>query len=221
MPVGDVDEALRLTQALRAILIGSRHMYDNDPNYYKGASWPAVETQIKEASWAIRRIAEETDEAIADEFVRPSGSYEWPHTTMMDAVDKLIGALQSQAKVEAILGPKGPQLVASQLHPWVWNAAVDLWHDGHYRQAVIAASSAIFDSHLPAKLGPAKSNVGKDQVGKAFATAKPTPDNPRLRFPGSIEGTDEWTNMHEGAAALGRACAMGIRNVTTHGADPD
>jgi hypothetical protein len=63
------------------------------------------------------------------------------------------GLLSSLGEADQILGPRGPKLSAASLHPWIWNAAVSLWDDDHRREAVQAAATALFDQHLPAKLG--------------------------------------------------------------------
>lgn len=44
-------------------------------------------------------------------------------------------------------------MAATQLHPWVWEVAARLWDNGHRKEAVDAAASALFDHQLPAKLG--------------------------------------------------------------------
>jgi hypothetical protein len=144
----------------------------------------------------------------------------WGLDVTQAACEVLIGRLENQEIIDGIQGPSGPKLAASQLHPWVWHAAVDLWDDGHFSNAVVAASSAIFDGHLPAKVGIRTAKGARDLVTKAFSPNAPTPTEPRLRFPDLTEGTAEWTNAHEGAMDFGQGCAQGIRNVTTHGSTP-
>jgi Protein of unknown function (Hypoth_ymh) len=41
------------------------------------------------------------------------------------------------------------------------------------------------------------------------------------REPTQVQGTPDWTSQHEGAGFLGMGCAQAIRNLTTHGAQPD
>jgi len=128
--------------------------------------------------------------------------------------------LEKQALVDDIVRPSGPQLAPAQLHPWVWNAAVDLWDHGHFSEAVRAASSAIFDRHLPAKVGYESPQGAADLITKAFSLNPPSSSEARLRFTDLAEGTQDWKSAHEGAMNFGRGCAKGIRNVTTHGATP-
>jgi|GEM_PF-2152114 len=117
--------------------------------------------------------------------------------------------------------PDGSIVFAENLHPWVWDAAAKLWEDGHFREAIVSAASAIFDIELPAKMGVDRGPSAARLLSQVFSTKDPTTTDRRLRFPGLAKGTPDWTNAHEGAGSLGRACAMGIRNIATHGSVPD
>ena len=117
--------------------------------------------------------------------------------------------------------PDGSRIFTQNFHSWVWDAAAKLWEDGHLREAVASGASAIFDIELPAKMGVHRGPRAAVLVSHVFSTKEPTTTERRLRFPSLVKGTPDWTNAHEGAGALGRACAMGIRNVTTHGSNPD
>src|ERR1700677_536387 len=52
------------------------------------------------------------------------------------AAEELIGILRGRDRRAAVMGPKGPQLSATGMHPWVWGVAASLWDDGHRREAV-------------------------------------------------------------------------------------
>lgn len=133
------------------------------------------------------------------------------------AVVRLIGIIERQQETAAIFTPTGPQLAATGLHPWVWNAARDLWSDGHHRNAVADAANKI-ETMLHAKLG--RHDVsGKDLYAQAFTTANPKIDSPRLRFPGLPGGTQRWTSAHDGAMHFGMGCAQGLRNWAAHSLD--
>ena len=80
------------------------------------------------------------------------------------------------------------------------------------------AARALFDDHLPAKLGVPRAKSAKDLASAAFSTDPPEPGKPRLRLPDYPEGTPDWTSQHQGAAFLGMGCAQLIRNLVTHGA---
>ncbi len=108
-----------------------------------------------------------------------------------------------------------PRLDAADLHPWVVEAAARLWQDGHQRQAVQAAASAI-ENWLRAKTGVHQGSIAS-LAASAFSTADPTPDAPRLRFSGfDPAGSDGWNSAHDGASAFGRGCFLRIRNLYTH-----
>jgi uncharacterized protein (TIGR02391 family) len=126
--------------------------------------------------------------------------------------------LRDAQEVAEILGPSGPRLSASELHPTVWSAAARLWDDGHYRQAVESAATAVDDA-LRAKLG--RSDIrGSALIEQAFTRNDPEPANPPLRFT-NIDPKDEktWNDAHIGAMHFGKGCMMAIRNLVAH--DPN
>lgn len=130
---------------------------------------------------------------------------------------RLIGILERQHEIAAIFTSSGPQLAAAGLHPWVWNAARDLWGDRHHRSAVGDAASKV-ETMLQAKLGRHDLS-GKDLYAQAFTTVSAKSDVPRLRFSGLAPGTQRWTSAHEGAMHFGMGCAQGIRNWAAHTLD--
>lgn len=140
--------------------------------------------------------------------------YHWPWDECYDRCLELLGALQSSAEAEAILGPSGPQLAAQDLHPWVWHAAVDLWDAKHLRPAVL-------DAHVKVEL-LTQSKVertdisGKALWGEIFSVDPPQVGRPRLRFVGVVGQSERYVSAHEGAMHLGMACAQGIRNWAAH-----
>lgn len=69
------------------------------------------------------------------------GGHPWQHARR--AVVELVGFLEQQEELAAIVGPTGPQLSVRAMHPAIWNAAVTLWDDGHLRQAVQTAGQAL------------------------------------------------------------------------------
>ena len=139
------------------------------------------------------------------------------------ASNRLIGILERQEDFRQILGPAGPTLAASGLHPWVWHAAVNLWDGEHYKQAVNAAAAAVEEqTQLKMRRGDLS---GADLYTQAFKVGKvgETPDGRRLRFKHLDELTEDgkrnqsWVSAHEGAMHFGRGCAQGIRNLNAHG----
>lgn len=111
--------------------------------------------------------------------------------------------------------PGLPSVDPSDLHPWVAEAAARLWDDGHQRQAVQAAASAV-ESWIRAKTGVHQGSVAS-LAASAFSSADATPDAPRLRFTGfDPVGSDSWKSAHDGAGAFARGCFLRIRNLYTH-----
>jgi Protein of unknown function (Hypoth_ymh) len=116
---------------------------------------------------------------------------------------------------EAIVGPVGPGLSASELHPTVWDAARSLYDGKHYRAAVQAAATAV-EMQLKAKLDRYDLS-GDPLVTEAFSIAPPQPGKPRLRFTGvGPPAGSLWRDAHVGAMNFGKGCMMGIRNVVSH-----
>jgi Protein of unknown function (Hypoth_ymh) len=215
--ITDVNAALGKVRSFIALLEANRLMFSDPPT---PSELRQIEDRINEALPLVRRIAARADPELADD-LKIDGFPSWPYHTILQTSQQLVGLLDSHEEAERILGPVGPKLAAANLHSWVWNAAVDLWDDGHLREAVQAAAVALFDSHLPAKLRvPAKPSA-KDLVAQAFSTDPPTAGNPRLRLDDYPNPSPSWTSQHEGARFIGMGCAQLIRNLITHGATPD
>jgi hypothetical protein len=81
------------------------------------------------------------------------------------------------AEVAAHLGPSGPTLRVDRLHPWVWDAAKQLWSDGHHQDAVAAAAEAV-DRHVCAKIDN-RERKGARLYNNAYSAADPRPGEPR------------------------------------------
>ncbi|WP_419929665.1 TIGR02391 family protein [Candidatus Poriferisocius sp.] len=182
-----------------------------------------VNTEILRLQPLIEAIALEVDPYEAsDRFKRyTTVARGWGWGAALNAAERLIGILEQQEKLDAILGPKGPLLAAGDLHRWVWNAAVDLWDSGHFKEAVQSAASAVEEQ---TRLKIDRSDVaGAAIFGEAFSLDPPKAGRPRLRFPhipekaGSGERSQEWISAHEGAMSFGRGCFQGIRNLQAHG----
>lgn len=143
----------------------------------------------------------------------PQSAYD---AATMRGVREAVGELSAIAEDIGLhlqeIEPPGPSV--SGLHPWVADAASGLWNDGHRRQAVQSAASAV-ELRLKLKLD-VHSGGAASIVASAFSP-KPAEDLPRLRFADvGPEGSEQWNNAHEGAVAFGRGCFMRIRNLYTH-----
>lgn len=219
MELADIDAARSKVRGFLAELDQSERIYNDTGLYEDSAVLKQTYSQVHEALPLVLRIAARVDPEIAAALKVQTGG--WPFYKVKDAAWQLAGLLDSMEEAERILGPVGPKLAAANLHPWIWNAAVNLWDDGHLREAVQAAAMALFDSHLPAKLGvPAKPSA-KDLITQAFLTDPPTAGSPRLRLDDYPDPSPSWTSQHEGVRFFGMGCAQLIRNLATHGAKPD
>lgn len=219
MEVADVDAARLKVRGFIAQIEQSERIYNETGLYEEDVLLKQSDGQVHEQLPLILRIAARADAEITAALKVETGG--WPFYKVKDAARQLAGLLDSVEEADRILGPVGPKLAAANLHPWVWNAAVNLWDNGHLREAVQGSAVALFDSHLPAKLGvPARSSA-KDLVAQAFSTEPPTAGNPRLRLLDYENPSPNWTSQHEGARFFGMGCTQLIRNLVTHGAQSD
>lgn len=212
----DLDRTLRKVDEFIVFCERAQWIQGNaGPGFGATDEWQHLELLLVERLPLIEKIAMETDPRLAVLLRKPSASAKYYFK--LQAARELRGALLSQEEAAEILAPQGPVLMASRLHPWVWDHATALWSDGYRRAALQAAATALFDSHIPAKLGRERDvKGGKDLMGQAFSVKVAEPGAPRLRFKDIPAGSAEWTSAHEGAMHLGQGCAQAIRNPSTH-----
>ena len=187
------------------------------------AALAELNAKILQLQPLIEDIAGEVDPIGAPDRFGPDGSAgrRWRWANAMDATERLIGRLRDMNVRSEILGPKGPLLAANRLHPWVWNAAVDRWESGHWTDAVGAAARAV--EALTQEKAGLSSVSGPSLFSLLFSPEPAEPGKPRLRFvdiaekSGDGKTSQKWISAHEGAAAFGRGCAQGIRNMQAHG----
>jgi hypothetical protein len=109
--------------------------------------------------------------------------------------------------------PDSPDLVADQLHPWVWEAAAPMWRAGSAQEAVHAAARSV-NARLQQKLG--RHDVADAKLCReAFSLNDPAPGQPRLRFAGD-RTSETWRSRQNGGIQFGAGCFEGIRNITAH-----
>jgi hypothetical protein len=208
----DVDRALEKVSAVLARIDRLAEMRNSDPETYYGPEGRGLDAEITEKLPVVVRIAGAVDSVLPPRFVRQARGWEWGQVRTV--LLQLRGLLQGQRELEEILGPTGPQLVADRLHPWVWNAAAQLWDDGHRREAIQAAATQV-EIHLQAKLG--RSDIsGVALVREAFTLDPPASGRPRLRFANMSRRSQAYRNAHEGAGHFGAGCFQAIRNPVTH-----
>jgi Protein of unknown function (Hypoth_ymh) len=140
-----------------------------------------------------------------------------PFTQARIAIVEAIAILAQREELAEIVGPIGPRLVASELHPTIWGSAAKLWDDNHIRPAVQTAATAL-EGLLQGIAGP---GISGENLAILFSPSDPTPGSPRLRLRGIDPASRTWKSAHEGAAALVRGAFMGIRNLVSHPGWPD
>lgn len=187
------------------------------------ATLAELNAKILQLQPLIEDIAGEVDPIGAPDRFGPDGSAGrgWRWARAMETTERLVGRLRDTNLRSEILGHRGPLLAANRLHSWVWNAAVDRWASGHWTDAVGAAARAV--EELTQQKTGLSSVSGPNLFSLLFSLEPAEPGKPRLRFADIAEkSTDgktsqKWTSAHEGAAAFGRGCAQGIRNMQAHG----
>jgi hypothetical protein len=140
-----------------------------------------------------------------------------PFTQARVAIVEAISILSQREELAEIVGPVGPRLSASELHPTIWGAAAKLWDDGHLRAAVQTGATAL-EGLLQGVAGP---GVSGESLAGIFSISDPTAESPRLRLRDVDPASKTWKSAHEGAAALIRGAFMGVRNMVSHPGWPD
>jgi hypothetical protein len=217
----DFDWMLGEAERLEGLVTRCNAIAKLDSSYYfMNPEYLDAEGQLEGQLLIGAKIAEALGErAIEDELSgRGNTVASLAKAHLVGPAAQLVTAVKRGEEIKEKLGPTGPNFRAKEMHRWVWNAAADLWDDGHLRAAVQQAAAALLDGHLPSKLGVEKSAKAA-APSSAFSPKDPTPATPRLRLDQFTPGSDDWTNAHEGALYLGMACQKLIRNLTSHSAD--
>lgn len=140
-----------------------------------------------------------------------------PFTQARVAIIEAIAILTQREELAGIVGPAGPRLAASELHPTIWGAAANLWDDGHLRAAVQTAATAL-EGLLQSIAGPSFSG---ENLAVLFSVSEPVQGSPRLRIRGVDPASKTWKSAHEGAAALVRGAFLAVRNLVSHPGWPE
>lgn len=216
MPLADPTRAITVITGFRN---NAQQAEDSNPGMYAEAHqrrpYDALVAQMHNQLPLIEAIAREVDPEVAStlrEHLRRGH-----HGPIVDCCDLLLGTLNSASDIEAIVGPAGPRLAASQLHPWVWNAASEQWDASHRRDAIQRAATAVFDRELRAKV-QIYDRQPLDLAG-LFHISDPAQGELRLRVPGFEVGTPEWRDIHTGTMELAKGAISSIRNLATHDLD--
>lgn len=137
-----------------------------------------------------------------------------------DEANQVAGSLISGPLIDEIVGPTGPDLRASELHPWIWEAAEGAWNSCLYRLAVQTAAEAVLRK-VRDELGR-PDLTGAQIVREAFSAAPASVNAPRLRSK-VFDNADPvaFKDAHTGALEYGVGCVSLIRNLSTHASDDD
>jgi hypothetical protein len=207
----DEEMAIPIVESFESKVTVLDAMWDPAGIYLDTPQYVSLKKEIDGSLSTIKIIAHECDLSGLADKIDGGLNGGWGYSTAVSAANELLGHLRSAETVVALRSPKGPKLAAASMHRWIWGPAAQLWDDGHHTQAVTTAASALFDGHLPAKLGLPKGTKPEELVGKAFDDASPL-----LTIPGYTKGTPDWTNAYQGAKFLGLSCAKLVRNLGTH-----
>jgi hypothetical protein len=130
---------------------------------------------------------------------------------------ELEGVLSQREQLSDILGPTGPKLEATSLHPTIWTSAAALWDGGHSRAAVQTAAQAL-EGLLQSITAP---QLSGERLAAVFSLSDATSDSPRLRLRDIDPASTTWRSAHEGMAALVRGAFMAVRNLVSHPGWPE
>lgn len=127
-------------------------------------------------------------------------------------VAEVVSRLESVAHSLALEAQLRGTVQIGELHPWVANHAATATTNP--KAAVLGACSDV-EQELRTKLG-AVGDTAVSLVSSAFSTKPPSSGSPRLRFVEYTDGSDPWTNAHDGVGNYGRGCFQRIRNLVNH-----
>ncbi|MGW9173778.1 TIGR02391 family protein [Streptomyces decoyicus] len=136
------------------------------------------------------------------------------YAPLSEIVRQVEALIIREDELEKNLGSNAPRMRADNLHPLVWDAAKDLWNDGHHTAAVQRAATFL-NAHVQDKTGRHDlSDSGL--MSQAFSSSVPEVGKPRLRWPGKPENLTV-KSMNEGLRNLAPGIFQTIRNPATHG----
>lgn len=126
---------------------------------------------------------------------------------------RAIGIHRFGAEARRRMQPDSPELIADQLHPWVWDAAMPLWLAGSRQEAVQAAARSV-NARIQQKL-ERRDIADAALCREAFSLKEPGVGRSRLRFSGD-RTSETWRSRQTGGIDFGAGCFEGIRNPVSH-----
>ena len=194
------------------------------PNAGPDEHWIAARNRVSRAAGRISDAARVTDVAV----MLPDGTRVDPFTAwitvtqfhpqlmpddVIDACELALGKLEGMTE-SAVARRPTRYLDLSALNARAWEAARDLWQDGHHRQAVEAAYGALLDD---VKSRTGRSDLSDDDVfGQAFSSDPPRAGRTRLRWPGQANDRTV-ISMNSGIRHFSSGVQLAIRNPSVHG----
>ncbi|MBD8059044.1 TIGR02391 family protein [Cellulomonas sp. JH27-2] len=208
-------------EELRAFLRATDQVgYDNTPGsgvVVLGTHSRESGEKIAERAHVVEQILDRTLRAWREEVAkepRLKGSRRW--ASLREWAARGLAALERETELAEKLGDVSPQMSAGGLHPWVWEPAMKLWQDGHFRAALHTVASSL-TSQVQAKTG--RFDVAdKTLFEQTLSLSAPTPGKPRLRVV-EDDGSPTYRSVQEGAMHFGVGLCQGVRNVTAHETD--
>ncbi|WP_422116534.1 TIGR02391 family protein [Brachybacterium sp. UNK5269] len=166
--------------------------------------------EIVSATVLIERILEQVTPTWRKDVPEDLGGRWQQHR---DAALRAIAALDLHPEIQARLGEAPTGSPASLLHPWVWDAARQLWSGAFFAEAVGAAARRV-NAKTQQKVDR-KDVADTDLFKQAFSTALPAEGRPRLRL-WEDDGSQTYRNVHRGAMALAEGLFASARNLAAH-----
>lgn len=124
-----------------------------------------------------------------------------------------LGMLDDRAVLSSKLAPDAPLLAADRMHPWVWEPARPLREIQQFRQALLAAATAI-NAQLQAKVE--RRDISEDKlIQECFSEKDPELGKPRLQIPGD-HADPTVQSRQRGAFQMALGCFWAIRNPAAH-----
>lgn len=135
------------------------------------------------------------------------------HTLALTLAIQTLALVDEADEIENNLQLPGPQLSATELHRWVWDAARSLWETQHYREALQTAATS--DNARLQDLAGRRDVSDYKLIAELFSEKDPEPRKPRLRWPGTSTD-EEFKSMQAGLRSFGVGIFQCIRNPVTH-----
>ena len=181
-----------------------------------GPAWREMQQLYPTAQAILRSLYSGSQEFDLD--YQNSQDGHWSPMTDVPVVLRGLGILEDRAVLRSKLAPDAPVLAADRMHPWVWEAARPLWEIQQFRQALLAATTAI-NAQLQAKVG--RRDISDDKlIQECFSEKTPEPGKARLRVPG--DQTDPTVQSRQrGTSQMALGCVWTIRNPAAHLATHD